>query len=70
MDAMTIEQMAIVALCCAVAVPALIWAVWSLLGIVVEWAAPSKQVFQHRDHVAARKRAISHRGFKSRIGVR
>ena len=70
MDGMTIEQMLIVSLCAIVAVPVALWWAWRLLVEFVTWAAPDRRTFTHHDHVAARKRAITHRGFKSRAGIR
>ena len=67
MDAMTIESMLIVALCAVVLVPLGVMALWRLLVLVVEWSAPKRI---ETDHVAARHRAVTHRGFKSRAGIR
>ena len=69
MDAMTIEQMLIVALFCAIAVPFGLIGLWRLLVAAVEWSAPDRR-FTQRDHVAEAKRRVTHSGFKSRQGIR
>lgn len=56
----------------------LMLAVLFLLGLClvlaagIEWMVnkPRRRRFVQRDHVAARKRAITHRGFKTRAGIR
>ena len=63
---MTLEQMALTALLCAVLVPLALIGLWRGLVAIVEWSAPKRVT----DHVADRHRHIARGGFKSRQGIR